>query len=149
MLIHLSLSKLQAMKWIKWEDTTSFLGLNIQKERERVKVQQFKQSEAEASDSSNRKSLPQWVTSEWWDNEGRPGAPDLQFCIFHYATNTTWQLAALISLHLGRCACQCPSCLSSPSTSIPNKFHSAHGPLSVGSPSVHDHWLGPAYWDFP
>lgn len=87
----------------------------------------------------------------WWDNEVRPGAPDLWFCVFHRATNTTWQLAALISLHLGCAACQHPSCLPSSSTptSAANPSQSTHGPLSVGSPSVQDHCLGPCMLGFP
>lgn len=88
---------------------------------------QKKEHESDNAESTEREcsrwqQLQRLCLSEslqsWWDNEVWPRATDLQFCLFHRAANTTWQLTAFISLHLGYAACQHPSSLPSHSASF-------------------------------
>lgn len=116
------------------------------KERKKTKVQlRVRVRVRPVTAAAQRVCLSESLQS-WWDNEVRPGAPDLWFCVFHRATNTTWQLAALISFHLGCAACQHTSRLPSPS---PSTSTSTPKPISVNTwPTVC--WLaisaGPLAW---
>ncbi|CAB1443262.1 unnamed protein product [Pleuronectes platessa] len=106
-------------------------------------MQQLKQSERE------KVCLSESLQS-CWDNEVRPGASDMRFCFPPwYKHNVTTgsshpspSAKALLPMSL-------PSALPLRNTATPNPSQSCQGPLSVGSPSVQEHWLGPAYLDSP
>lgn len=86
----------------------------VEEVRTRNHSQTFTLSDTD-SVTTEREKKQLWIGDLFqtgWDNEVRPGAPRLVVRIFHRATNTTWQLAAVSCFRLGCTDCQCPNSLA-------------------------------------